>query len=148
MTKKHQKESFSSLDKANALLSPALVLASWYMYIVTRDDRYAFGPLIGEHVSNFFGSAMAMYLATALTTSIENFAEYESAKKAAFFLQVVSAVALLGINLNFEVWDGNSQMGGDLLSACLAIVTIWVSTRRALTKLEGKPKTEVDEGDI
>lgn len=145
VTKKHQKESFSTFDKVNFFLSPALVLASWYMYIVTREDRYAFGSLIGEHVSNFFGSAMAMYLATTLTTTIENMAEFESVKKAAWFLQIVSAVALLGINLNFEVWDDNPQMAGDLLSALLAIVTVWASTRRTLTKLEGKPKAKFED---
>lgn len=145
VTKKHQKESFSTLDKVNIFLSPALVLASWYMYIVTREDRYAFGSLIGEHVSNFFGSAMAMYLATTLTTTIENMAEFDEIKKVAQFLQVVSAIALLAINLNFEVWDGNSQIVGDLFSAVLAIVMVWASTRRALTKLEAKPTTHFED---
>lgn len=132
MAKKKSPETSANLELANILLSPILVLASWYMYEVTRTDRQAFGPLLGEHISNFFGSALSMYLATSLTTLVEKNAEIKEIKALAQFLQVMSAVALVGINLHFEVWEGNDQMVGDLLSAFLAILVVWASTRRAL----------------
>lgn len=142
MSKKRHKESLPSLDQANVFLAPVLVIVSWYMYQVTRVDRQAFGPLIGEHVSNFFGSALAMYLATALTTAVEKYAEFETVKKLAQFLQVTCAVALVGINLSFEVWEGNTQMFEDLTSAFLAIMVVWASTRRALTQIDPKSKKD------
>lgn len=147
VSKKRHSESLSTFDKANLFLSPLLVVLSWYMYQVTREDRYAFGSLIGEHVSNFFGSALAMYLATALTSFVEQHAEFQEIKHLARFLQVVSAIALLGINLHFEVWEGNTQMVQDLLSAVLAISVVWASTRRSVAILEGGSKNSSNDLD-
>lgn len=128
MAKKRSKE-YSLEDYGFLFLSPILSLVSGYMYMVTRTDRYAFGSLIGEHVSNFFGTALAMYLCTAFTTGIEKSTEIESVKKLAIFMQVMCAIALIGINLNFEVWEGNDQLVGDMAAALLALAVTWTNTR-------------------
>lgn len=134
MSKKFRKESTLEYN-VGIFLSPLISVVSGYMYWVTRTDRYAFGNLIGEHVSNFFGTALAMYLATALTTALEKNTEFESVKKLAQFIQVTCAVALIGINLHFEVWDGNDQMVGDLVSAIIALAITWANTRYAFSEL-------------
>jgi hypothetical protein len=134
MARRRSKE-YSIEDHLGLFLSPILTAVSGYMYWVTRDDRHAFGPVIGEHVSNFFGTALAMYLATALTTAIEKNTEFASVKKLSFFMQVVCAIALVSINLHFEVWEGNDQMIGDLTSAIMALAVIWVNTRYSFDEM-------------
>ncbi|MDH5533582.1 MAG: hypothetical protein OEX81_04105 [Candidatus Pacebacteria bacterium] len=134
MAKRRSKE-YSLIDYTNLYLSPLISAISGYMYWVTRENRYAFGPLIGEHVSNFFGTALAMYLATALTTGLEKNTELESVKKLAVFMQVSCAVALVGINLHFEVWEGNDQMVGDMAAAIIALAVTWINTRYSFDEL-------------
>lgn len=137
MPRRNHKE--NSLEHNLGLfLSPLIVTLSWYMYEVTRTDRYAFGELIGEHVSNFFGTALAMYLATALTTSIEKNTEFESVKKLSQFIQVICAVVLIGINLHFEMWEGNDQMVGDLTASALALAITWINTRYSFNEMSKK----------
>jgi len=134
MAKNHKKE-YSIEDYGILFLSPILSLVSGYMYLVTRTDRYAFGSLIGEHVSNFFGTALAMYLVTAITTAIEKNSQSETLKKMSVYMQIICAISLIGLNINFEVWKGNNQMVGDMTSALIALSVIWINTRYALDEL-------------
>jgi hypothetical protein len=134
MAKRRSKE-YSVLDYTNLYLSPLISLVSGYMYWVTRENRHAFGPLIGEHVSNFFGTALSMYLATALTTAVEKNTELETVKKLAVFMQITCAVALVGLNLSFEAYEGNTQFTGDMLAALVAIAVTWVNTRHSFDEL-------------
>jgi hypothetical protein len=134
MARRRSKE-YSLINYTNLFLSPLISAISGYMYLITREDRYAFGPLIGEHVSNFFGTALAMYFATALTTGLEKNTEFDSVKKLAVFMQVTCAVALMGINLHFEAYEGNTQFTGDMAAAIIALVVTWVNTRYSFDEL-------------
>lgn len=134
MSKRRSKE-YTLIDYSYLFLSPLISVISGYMYWVTRENRYAFGSLIGEHVSNFFGTALAMYLVTALTTGVEKNTEFEAVKSLSIFMQVVCAIALLGINLQFEAYEGNSQFHGDMLAAILALAITWINTRYSFNEL-------------
>lgn len=134
MSRRGSKE-YSIKDYGIHFLSPILALVSGYMYQITRTDRYVFGHLIGDHVSNFFGTALVMYLVTAITTGVEKNTDIESVKKLAIFMQVTCAIALIGINLNLEVWEGNEQMVGDLTAAFIALAVVWINTRNSYNEL-------------
>jgi len=134
MAKRSSKE-YSISDYLTLLLSPSLSLISGYIYLLTRVDRDMFGLFIGDHISNFFGTALAMYLATAMTSAIEKNVELDMVKNLAVFMQVTCAVALIWININFEVWEGNPQMAGDMMAAIVALAVTWVNTRYSFGKL-------------
>jgi hypothetical protein len=50
-------------------------------------------------------------------------------------MQVLCAIALLGINLQFEAYEGNSQFQGDMLAAILALAVTWINTRYSFNEL-------------
>ena len=125
-------------DEKLALLSfitsTTILVVSIIQYIETRANRYAYGPIIGEYISNFVGSYAWMWLSITAAKILQAAAKEESLKILELlsrFAPVGAAATLALINFQFEALDfsgaeHNPQFIGDMAARILGIALAYL----------------------
>lgn len=134
-----EKHKTSVTELFQLFFGPSITVTSLIIFSITRNNRHAFGTLIGEHNSGFFGSSALIFLIVLVCRVFNQQAKEEDIKSLELLTKIIPIISIVLIflfNLYFEnlAQARFEEFFGDMTGATLGILLTYLGMNFSLNK--------------